>query len=137
MLAKTNRLKASAKFQEIYHRGQRFSSPYFLLFVLPQTGSVTAFEKSASNLVPSAKDSQQVFGFVASSKVGGAVARNRSKRILRQAIRDLLPDLHGVFSAVIVASSRMPSAIYWQVKSALEQAFRKAALYNPTKTKLD
>ena len=129
MLAKPNRLKASAKFQEIYHKGQRFSSPYFLLFILPQTIAVTAPEKSASNLVSAAKDSKQVFGFVASSKVGGAVARNRSKRLLRQAIRDLLPELHGVFSAVIVASSRIPSAKYWQVRTALEQAFRKAALY--------
>ena len=129
MLAKPNRLKASAKFQEIYHKGQRFSSPYFLLFILPQTIAVTAPEKSASNLVSAAKDSKQVFGFVASSKVGGAVARNRSKRLLRQAIRDLLPELHGVFSAVIVASSRMPSAKYWQVRTALEHAFRKATLY--------
>ena len=129
MLAKPNRLKASAKFQEIYHKGQRFSSTYFLLFMLPQTIAVTAPEKSASNLVSAAKDSKQVFGFVASSKVGGAVARNRSKRLLRQAIRDLLPELHGVFSAVIVASSRMPSAKYWQVRTALEHAFRKATLY--------
>lgn len=52
-------------------------------------------------------------GFTASKKVGGAVARNRAKRRLREAARRLLPELGlaGV-DYVLVARQQTPSAAW-------------------------
>jgi len=112
MLAKPNRLKDKAKFAEIYKQGKRYYSPYFLLFIL------------RDNAVQ-----EPIFGFVASKKIGSAVNRNRSKRLLREAIKAELPVLKGAFSAIIIASTKTPTAKLEDIKTYLQQAFRKASLY--------
>ena len=52
-------------------------------------------------------------GFTASKKVGGAVARNRAKRRLREAARQLLPQ-HGLAGVdyVLVARQSTPEAAW-------------------------
>ncbi|WP_370235498.1 MULTISPECIES: ribonuclease P protein component [Henriciella] len=53
-------------------------------------------------------------GFTATKKIGNAVIRNRSKRRLREASRQLLPQ-HGVAGADYVFIARMDTAdIGWQ-----------------------
>lgn len=58
-----------------------------------------------------AEDGPVGLGFTASRKVGGAVARNRAKRRLREAARRLLPELGlaGV-DYVLVARQQTPEA---------------------------
>jgi len=63
-------------------------------------------------------------GFTASKKVGGAIARNRCKRRLRETARSLLP-LHGapgvdyVFIARAATAARAWPALLDDVKTAL------------------
>lgn len=63
-------------------------------------------------------------GFTATKRIGGAVERNRAKRRLREAVRQLLPDLaHPGFDYVFVArggvTTREWPRLLDDVKSAL------------------
>jgi ribonuclease P protein component len=58
-----------------------------------------------------AEDGPVRVGFTASKKVGGAVQRNRARRRLREAVRQLLPE-HGLLGVdyVLVARQQTPDA---------------------------
>jgi ribonuclease P protein component len=69
-------------FQQVFEQGSRFHSRFFTL-VLLRTG------RTASRL-----------GIVASRKLGGAVDRNRAKRLIREMFRQI-QDSQGVDAVVI------------------------------------
>ena len=89
MLSKKNRLKGTANFEKIFKYGEKFFSPYFVAYRLrrkseylqDKEGDKDAEEANKSLLVPPR------IGFIASKKVGGAVQRNRARRMLSEAIR--------------------------------------------------
>jgi ribonuclease P protein component len=60
-----------------------------------------------------AEDGTVRVGFTASKKVGGAVQRNRARRRLREAARQLLPE-HGLAGVdyVLVARQQTPDALW-------------------------
>lgn len=62
-------IRRRAEFQEIYDRGAKVHSRYATLFILPT-------ERTWSRL-----------GIAATKKLGGAVVRNRAKRLIREAFR--------------------------------------------------
>jgi ribonuclease P protein component len=65
--------------------------------------------------------------FLAGRRVGGAVRRNRAKRVLREAYRTSGIALPCVETLVLVASERAASAPYGEVKAALDAALEKAS----------
>lgn len=112
MLPKANRLHTS---QEIYHtrkEGNRTFSQFFTLF------SVSTPE----NLEPR-------FAFVVSSKVSkNATARNRTKRLLRQAVHELLPTIVGSTCTVCVAKADLSEVPLQAIKADITRTFKKAGL---------
>lgn len=60
--------------------------------------------------------------FLAGRRVGGAVQRNRARRVLREAYRTSGVDLPGVETLVFVASGKAVGAPYLDVKAALVAA---------------
>ena len=82
------------------------------------------------------KTGQVLVGIVVSKKVGNAVTRNRVRRRLREALTAILREtplanhsLHkGVasFDLVVIARPSAANADYWQLKTALTQALKKA-----------
>lgn len=61
-------------------------------------------------------------GITTSKKIGNAVMRNRSRRVIREAFRQLFPQVKPGYDLVIVARGRTPFCKSTQVK---EQLFRQ------------
>ncbi len=63
--------------------------------------------------------------FLAGKRVGGAVKRNRAKRVLREAVRTSKADLSGIETLVFVASHRAATARYSDIKRTLHEELRR------------
>ena len=77
-------LRSARQFADVYTRGRKIVSPAFVLFHLDAPDTRVAY--------------------VASRKVGGAVQRNRAKRVLRAALRQL--DAEGVTPGWLILVAR-------------------------------
>ena len=73
------RLRPRGEFERIRQNGHAWPHRFFVLIVLPQSDRPTAPPR---------------IGVVAGKKLGGAVTRNRYKRLLRAAVRQAMPDSH-------------------------------------------
>ena len=88
MLPRQNRLKDESDFDRIFKNGRKISTPLFLLAYFYRND---------------AKPTR--IGVVASKKVGGAVQRNRAKRLLRAASKSII-SLHPTgFDYVLLANT--------------------------------
>jgi ribonuclease P protein component len=68
------------------------------------------------------------FGFVASRAVGNAVARNRAKRLLREAVRFHLPQVAAGWDCLFIARNRLPQASLIEVNTAVSQLLTRTNL---------
>ena len=71
------------------------------------------------------------FGFTASRKVGGAVARNRAKRRLRELARASLPTVPGGHDVVLIARSATIDRPYDQLKRDFAACLKRLGLDRP------
>jgi ribonuclease P protein component len=63
------RIRRRAEYQQVYERGVRFHSRYSTVFILANQGGIGRL------------------GIAATRKLGGAVQRNRAKRLIREVFR--------------------------------------------------
>lgn len=78
-------LRTSSQFRAVYDRGVRFHTPFFSIFILPNSVD------------------EPRLGITVTRKIGPAVTRNRCKRRLREvAKRHMLPLFAGVGCDVVV-----------------------------------
>jgi ribonuclease P protein component len=89
-LAKQYRLKDDQQFQVVFKQNQKIVTPLFILLLHYKS------EKSGPR-----------FGIVASKKVGGAVQRNRAKRLMREAISQLIPQIKKNIDVIIICRSEI------------------------------
>jgi ribonuclease P protein component len=88
-MTKRARLSRSSDFQRIYRQGRSAASRFLVLYY---------FERS-----PGAPASQARLGLSVSKKVGGAVVRNRIKRLLREAFAACEAELPAQYDYVLIA----------------------------------
>jgi ribonuclease P protein component len=91
---KRRRLSRSAEFERVYRHGDSVSSRYLVLYAFPR-------ETSSENA--GAAETEQRLGVSVGRRVGGAVVRNRVKRLLREAFWSVVTPLPGEHDYVIVA----------------------------------
>ena len=87
VLLMTERIKANRDFRRLFAKGKVFVSHEFVMYVLKNR-----------------KESTRV-GVTCSKKIGNAVRRNRSKRVLREAFRSIVNEIPAGYDFIIVARS--------------------------------
>jgi ribonuclease P protein component len=68
------------------------------------------------------------YGFITSKRLGKAVIRNRVRRLLREAVRLLHPQLKSGFDVVIIARHSLAGQPFEVVKSTVEMLCRQSRL---------
>jgi len=94
------RLRHGKDFKKAYQEGQRLVCRFFVAFVVPRGAGPLRL------------------GVVASRRVGGAVARNRAKRLLREVFRLRRPRREVSADIVLVARGPIVTARYQDVETA-------------------
>jgi ribonuclease P protein component len=105
------RLSRSGEFDRVYREGSSNATRYLVLYSFPRRGD----DESAIRL-----------GVSASRKLGGAVDRNRAKRVLREAfwsLGDKLPEQHDF---VLVARPELGGLIEREGASGVTQDIEEA-----------
>ncbi len=109
-------IKLNKEFRFLYGRGINKISP-----------SVVVYAKRNSKNI-------QRLGITCSKKIGNAVKRNRTKRIIRVAYRNLLEELNACYDVVIVARTRCAYMNSNEVTSDLKKCFIQAGLIEDEKS---
>jgi ribonuclease P protein component len=104
------RLTRASQFHEIYRTGRKAVGRLMVMW--------TRADEGADRRV----------GVVASRKVGGAVQRNRARRLLREAYRINRPDFHGALDVVLVARRDILKAGGEEVSRELRRLAEKTGL---------
>ena len=103
------RIRRRAEFQRVYDRGFRVSSRYSTVFLLPN-------DQAAGRL-----------GIAATRKLGGAVQRNKAKRLVREVFRR--NKLAGGFDVVVVPKRELIDAslsvLEADYRTLVERRFRQ------------
>jgi len=104
------RLRRSVDFERVRQEGRAWSHPLLVLVAAPNPVGLTRI------------------GVVAGRRLGTAVARNRAKRLLREAARHLYPRLAPGWDLVLIARPPILTVKEPQVEAALERLAREAGL---------
>ena len=110
-LPASERIRHRPEYERVYEQGEPYRAPLLVIFVFRSP------------------DLLRKAGFVAGRRVGGAVERNRAKRLMREAYRrnkTRLPE-SGVH-VVLVARAGCGEAAYADVESAFLRLLERAGL---------
>jgi ribonuclease P protein component len=102
------RLRRTSDVQRVYREGRSWRHPLLVLVARPNGLNLSRV------------------GIAASRKLGGAVARNRAKRLLREAARHLYPQLKAGWDVMLIARSKILESKEPQVEKALAQLMKRA-----------
>ncbi len=112
MLPTQSRLKRRSEFGRVYTRGRSCATDLIVVYVLPGRAGGTRI------------------GFSVGKKLGGAVRRNRVRRVLQEATAPFVPNMKAGCSIVVVARVKAGQASFGAISAALGAAFTKLGVLN-------
>lgn len=104
MLSKQHRLKGTANFKAIFKDGEKSFSSFFVVYRSP------IIQQRPSQI-----------GLIASKKVGGAVERNKARRLLSEAIRKMLVKTDDQRDRVYIIKKELLNAKFEELCSEVER----------------
>lgn len=109
-MKKTVTIKENREFRRIYSRGRSAVTPYLVLYC--RTNRL----------------GRNRLGVTVSTKLGGAVVRNRARRRLREVFRLAQGELKQGYDVVLVARARAVNGPYKKLTAAFYRACRELGL---------
>ena len=104
-------IKKNHEFRRMYAKGRSAVTPFLVVYCRPN------------------RLGHNRLGVTVSTKLGGAVVRNRARRRLREVYRLSLPHLQPGYDLVLVARSRVLTAPFSQLLSGFERQCRKLGIW--------
>jgi ribonuclease P protein component len=104
------RLTNSIDFKRVRRFGKSYAHPLVMLVILPVSNEKTRF------------------GVIAGRSVGNAVQRNRAKRMLREALRIIRPQIKPGWDVILISRYPILKAELAEIQDTLNQLFEKANL---------
>ena len=116
------RLTRSEDFKRVRRSGKSYAHPLVVLIVQGHDLRGRPEDKGTLRLK---------VGVAAGRTVGPAVYRNRAKRLLREAIRPLLPDITPGLDLLLIARPGLTSATLEEARQALLNLLQRARILIP------
>ena len=113
-MARVWRLRPRGEFERIRQNGRSWPHRFFVLIVLPH---------------PDRPEAPPQIGVAAGKKLGGAVTRNRLKRKLREAVRQVYPNIQSGVDMILIARAPMAEASVAQIATALAETLQRAGIW--------
>lgn len=104
----TETLNRNGDFQRLYHRGKSYTNPALVVY----------FQRNRAGICR--------IGITVSKKIGNAVQRNRCKRIIRAAYREIEPHILGNYDFVFVARGKTKYLKSTEIKAIMLSLLQKA-----------
>lgn len=108
------RLRPGGEFERVRQTGRSWPHRLLIVIVQPRTAATTAPTRVA---------------VAAGKRLGPAVIRNRTKRRLREAIRQVYPQVQSGYDVIVIARAPVIEASVAQVATALGEVLRRAGIW--------
>jgi ribonuclease P protein component len=109
-MTKIESIKDNKAFQRAYAHGKYYVGPVLVTYVM----------KNRLGLVR--------VGITTGKKIGNAVKRNRSRRVIREAFRTLNQEIKPGYDLIFVARAKTPFVKSSEVQRAMEQQLKNAGV---------
>ncbi len=104
-------MKENYEFRRVYEKGKSAVDPLIVTY---------CFKRKRGNGIR--------FGFTSGKKIGNAVERNRARRVLRAAARELFPLMQGNWDIIFVARASTADAKSYDVRKVMEKHLKKLGI---------
>ena len=110
------KIKQNRDFKRLYYKGNSYVTPYFVMYTA----------KGRKNRLR--------FGITVGKKIGGAVQRNRAKRLITAAFRGLAPNISKGVDVIVVARTRVLDVKSTKITELMKKQFMEAGLFYENQT---
>ena len=103
-------IKSNSDFRRLYNRGKAVTDPALVIYYTKNRAGICRI------------------GITTSKKIGNAVERNRSRRVIKEAFRKVCPQLDPCYDIVLVARSKTKYLKSTRIEEVMLKTFEKEGM---------